>query len=137
MDDLEQPCPHCGLKCQYLGYGYNIEHLIEVLIPKMTDGYRSAEICLVDWIMIVNVWEDEALVGKITVNNWKRPEDDYTILNYFNGKTPTFTEVDYLKSLMAEIKMYYDAIELHDGEHPVRIKLIVNIPEKKNGRYRK
>jgi hypothetical protein len=120
-------CEYCNTICQYAGVGANIELLVNLLIPQVSLTQRFTEINIVDWILHAKIIENEALVGEIIVNNWKHPESDFEIKNYFLGSELSYGTEDYIKRLVAEIKLFYEHPELQDGEHPILIKMIVTL----------
>lgn len=126
MEHLDTYCFYCGNDCSYGGSGTVIEHIANLLIPVISHRRRFIEIIIIDWILKMVVYEDETLTGEISVMNWRNPEDDFIIKNYFTAPVYSFDEKPYIKRLLEEVKMWHDMDELHDGLHPVTIKTIIN-----------
>src|SRR5262249_26099487 len=124
MDSVN--CPYCSGRCLYKDHSLDIENLIELLIPNVTGDKRHIEISLNDWRVTAKIYEGEILVGKILVNRLDRSED-FLIDNYFLTPRDLFPPEEYIAKLLAEIKMFYEADEFHDGEHPILIKVNVTI----------
>lgn len=119
-------CPYCQNKCLYHDHGYGIENIIDLLIPVNIAYTRRIEIDLNNWKFTANIFENEILVGKIFVNRLDKPED-YSIDNYFIIPSYAFSIEEYVAKLVNEIKMFYEAAEFHDGEHPIIIKVNITL----------
>lgn len=124
MDDLK--CLYCLGKCLYKDHSTGVQALIDILVPSVSVQDRYVEITLIDWKFTAKIIEGEILVGKIVVNRLDRPED-YLIDNYFTTPIYAFSEEEYVAKLVGEIKMFYEAAEFHDGEHPILIKVNVTL----------
>ena len=127
MDDIEL-CPYCQRECFYLAHGYTLEYLIGLLIPTIDkDKSRLIDIVNKNWILNIKVLESETLVGEIIIREWVNPKSDYSIINYFIIPAYTFEAEEYIEALFREVNLYRDAAEFQDGNHPILMKLSIDL----------
>lgn len=132
-------CEYCNISnCPYDSYGKSIDYAIEALISKIAaDQDRYISIAVENWKVNIIVMEGQTLVGEIKVNDFRNPENDYSVKNFYDknygeNKLLTRSDVEYyeiyfINAIMQEIKFHYEKDDFNDILHPITIRTTINI----------